>query len=75
MDGNANKVTINDVDYVEVVLGLCDGSGFRVPLTALQGALLLRQFGFGFDQATGEPVHFTDAQLVKIFKLDSKEDT
>lgn len=61
-----------DITTLNVVVGFKDGGGFIVPLTDLQGAFVLRALGFSIDSETGEPLHYTDDEMVEIYGLKGR---
>lgn len=60
---------INEVEAVQVVIAFPDKNGYVVPLTGLQGAVLLKTFGFAIDEETGELTHFDDERIKKEFGI------
>ena len=61
---------ISDVKAVQVVIAFEDKNGYVVPLTGLQGAVLLKTFGFEIDEKTGELTHYNDDIISKAFGLE-----
>lgn len=60
---------IEDVEAVQVQIAFPDKMGYTVPLTGLQGAVLLKTFGFEIDEETGELTHYNDERIAKDFGL------
>ena len=60
---------IEDVEAVQVVIAFADKNGYVVPLTGLQGAVLLKTFGFKINEETGELTHYTDNEISEVFNL------